>query len=323
MPDWSQIASTPIQLIDPTVILNFFVCLAWLSWLVLIAYLLVDAIDIAHGIGQHAHRAGPPQRSPPNSSPPLSSWSASPANPPAGQLARSPPIAQVARHPPASRPPDRAAGRGPPARLDCSRRASVVPAMPTYQVRRGDCLWTIAQTHLGSGFRWPEIYDLNRDQIHDPDLIDTGWILTLPADATNLTPPLAPPAMAPPSIWQPPAAHPPPPRPPAPPRPRATRCRPRATSRRPLPTPPAPRLRPPTSRPSGPPPSHSTEPTMRHPRQAARRSTRASSAPPRWRRDSSSPCCEADGATPPSAVTAPTALPATWNEPSWPRPTYR
>ncbi len=54
-------------------------------------------------------------------------------------------------------------------------------------MQRGDCLWTIAETHLGSGFRWTEIYDLNRDLITDPDLIDIGWTLTLPTD-TALAP---------------------------------------------------------------------------------------------------------------------------------------
>ena len=45
----------------------------------------------------------------------------------------------------------------------------------------------IAEHHLGSGFRWPEIFDLNRGRITDPDLIDIGWTLMLPHDA--LSPP--------------------------------------------------------------------------------------------------------------------------------------
>ncbi|WP_145952860.1 LysM peptidoglycan-binding domain-containing protein [Tessaracoccus aquimaris] len=48
-------------------------------------------------------------------------------------------------------------------------------------VQRGDSLWSIAERVLGDGERWREIFDLNRDQIADPDEIDIGWALTLPS----------------------------------------------------------------------------------------------------------------------------------------------
>ncbi len=48
-------------------------------------------------------------------------------------------------------------------------------------VQRGDSLWSIAERVLGDGERWPEIFDLNRDQIADPDEIDIGWVLALPS----------------------------------------------------------------------------------------------------------------------------------------------
>ncbi len=72
----------------------------------------------------------------------------------------------------------------------------MAPAQPVYVVQRGDNLWAIAETHLGSGFRWTEIHDLNRDFIADPNLICTGWQLKLPADA-NL------PAAPPPAVEEP------------------------------------------------------------------------------------------------------------------------
>lgn len=34
---------------------------------------------------------------------------------------------------------------------------------------------------LGGGLRWVEIYDANRDQIQDPDRIQAGMELELPA----------------------------------------------------------------------------------------------------------------------------------------------
>jgi nucleoid-associated protein YgaU len=47
------------------------------------------------------------------------------------------------------------------------------PTEVLYTVVRGDCLWNIAkkQEFYGNGFAWPKIYQANRDQIKNPDLI--------------------------------------------------------------------------------------------------------------------------------------------------------
>ena len=50
----------------------------------------------------------------------------------------------------------------------------------TYTVVKGDCLWNIAKRLLGNGSRYKEIYDLNRDQINNPNLIYPGQVLRLP-----------------------------------------------------------------------------------------------------------------------------------------------
>jgi polar amino acid transport system substrate-binding protein len=49
-----------------------------------------------------------------------------------------------------------------------------------YKVKSGDMLSRIAQTHLGKASRWPEIWDLNKGRIADPNLIEIGWDLVLP-----------------------------------------------------------------------------------------------------------------------------------------------
>ena len=75
--------------------------------------------------------------------------------------------------------------------------AAPAPA-PTDQVvvvQRGDTLWDLADSELGDPTRWPEIFELNRDQIADPDEIDAGWVLALPADAATPAGPV--PAAAP------------------------------------------------------------------------------------------------------------------------------
>ncbi|WFA10098.1 tyrosine-protein phosphatase [Tissierella sp. Yu-01] len=51
----------------------------------------------------------------------------------------------------------------------------------TYVVVKGDCLWNIAKKQLGSGSRYIEIYNLNKDKIKNPSMIHIGQELVLPA----------------------------------------------------------------------------------------------------------------------------------------------
>jgi len=55
------------------------------------------------------------------------------------------------------------------------------PQHTTHTVVRGDTLWGIARRFLGDGRRYREIFDLNRDQISNPNLIFPGQVLQLPA----------------------------------------------------------------------------------------------------------------------------------------------
>lgn len=59
--------------------------------------------------------------------------------------------------------------------------AKVAAGQSVYKVRPGDTLSGIARDHLGSMRRWPEIWEANRNRIADPNLIDIGWELLLPA----------------------------------------------------------------------------------------------------------------------------------------------
>ena len=49
-----------------------------------------------------------------------------------------------------------------------------------YTVPKGDSLWKIAREQLGSGFRWGEIYEANRETIRNPNLIYVGQKLNIP-----------------------------------------------------------------------------------------------------------------------------------------------
>jgi nucleoid-associated protein YgaU len=56
------------------------------------------------------------------------------------------------------------------------------PATQTYTVVKGDSLSKIAKHFYGNASRWRRIFDANRDQLDDPDLIKPGQVLKIPAD---------------------------------------------------------------------------------------------------------------------------------------------
>ena len=51
----------------------------------------------------------------------------------------------------------------------------------------GDSLSKIAKKLYGNANRWHEIFNANRDQLDNPDLITPGQILKIPADAGSNT----------------------------------------------------------------------------------------------------------------------------------------
>ena len=50
----------------------------------------------------------------------------------------------------------------------------------TYTVKSGDTLSRIAKDHLGSAADYMKIFNLNKDQLSDPDQIKPGQVLRLP-----------------------------------------------------------------------------------------------------------------------------------------------
>ncbi len=62
---------------------------------------------------------------------------------------------------------------------------ATVVAAKTYTVVKGDSLSKIAKHLYGSANRWRDIFEANRDQLDNPDLIQPGQVLKLPADADS------------------------------------------------------------------------------------------------------------------------------------------
>lgn len=68
-----------------------------------------------------------------------------------------------------------------------AQTSAPAPAPASYIVRPGDTLWEIAERHLGSGFQWRQIYEVNKGKVFadgrtlkSPRLIRPGWTLVLP-----------------------------------------------------------------------------------------------------------------------------------------------
>ncbi len=55
----------------------------------------------------------------------------------------------------------------------------------TFIVQPGNSLWRIARRSYGEGLRYTVIYDANKDQIRDPDLIYPGQVFVLPDSGVN------------------------------------------------------------------------------------------------------------------------------------------
>jgi LysM repeat protein len=60
------------------------------------------------------------------------------------------------------------------------RSTENAPDAKTHKVVKGDCLWNLAKKYLGDGSRYPEIYELNKDIISNPNRIYVGQTLKLP-----------------------------------------------------------------------------------------------------------------------------------------------
>lgn len=57
------------------------------------------------------------------------------------------------------------------------------PAAPlTVTVQPGFTLWKIATENLGEGIRYVQVFEANKDQIRDPDLIYPGQVFTIPKE---------------------------------------------------------------------------------------------------------------------------------------------
>ncbi|WP_144300299.1 peptidoglycan-binding protein LysM [Elioraea rosea] len=55
-----------------------------------------------------------------------------------------------------------------------------MPAPVFHTVAKGDTLWKIAEKHLGSGAKYPVIFEANKPMLTHPDMIYPGQVLRIP-----------------------------------------------------------------------------------------------------------------------------------------------
>lgn len=58
--------------------------------------------------------------------------------------------------------------------------ATAEPDSDTYEIKKGDTLWAIAEKYYGSGAKYPEIVKANQPMIKDADEIYPGQTLRIP-----------------------------------------------------------------------------------------------------------------------------------------------
>lgn len=70
-------------------------------------------------------------------------------------------------------------------------------AATMYEVKPGESLWHISQQFLGNGNRWSEVHQANQPNISNPDQIEKGQKLKIPAQRqpTQVPPPKKAPAV--------------------------------------------------------------------------------------------------------------------------------
>ncbi|NLT56893.1 MAG: LysM peptidoglycan-binding domain-containing protein [Actinomycetales bacterium] len=209
VPTIEQLRDTLAGPDDGTLFLGFLTVIAWTGWAWLLLAVLVEVTAAVRGLPARRHAglslAQPVAASLVTAVTLLLSTSAGQAGAPAPATravattlhevpaAFTTPLTAPAPAPdPSPRPP--AGATTPPGTTGASRPAASQSSGPVLEVtvRRGDTLWSLAETHLGDGTRYRQIAQANygRPQgdgrsLTDAHWIYPGWVLRIPGATTD------------------------------------------------------------------------------------------------------------------------------------------
>jgi nucleoid-associated protein YgaU len=191
VPNSEQLRDLPTTVVSDAALLATLTVALWAAWALFALCVLVEAVAEVRGRVARHLPAGPLQ--------PLARSLVATVAMTIGSLAllpgaHAPPPAAAAT---AAQPAETS---GPPAAPDVPQPAPPAPVAPdagepgVIEVVADDDPWTLAETHLGDGARWSELWDANRNRTQ-PDgerwtvghHIEPGWTLVLPT--TTLPPP--------------------------------------------------------------------------------------------------------------------------------------
>lgn len=197
LPSWDQVTDTFTRPdYTGTVVLGIVQAVAWIAWATFAIATVTEASAQLRGVrAPRLHGLGAQQRLAAGlvasvlvalSVAPLAS-----AAPAAAVSSTSAPLTPAVT---VSAPADPATQAAPAPAQPQAAAASTDELLETYQVRKGDSLWAIAEAQLGDGQRWTEIAQLNYDRpqpggysLGPSHWIDPGWTLLLPKPATTPT----------------------------------------------------------------------------------------------------------------------------------------
>lgn len=187
-PDWDQIGDLPTAVVSDSALLATLTIALWAAWALFAACVAGEAVaEIRSRVPRRSIPAGPIRLLARTlvATVAMSIGSLAP-------LARTAPASQAQTvtvaptpQPVVAAPPEpddpSAAPASSAANLDDERVIRVEP---------DDDPWTLAETHLGDGTRWQQLWDANRDRVQpdgerwtDRDHIKPGWTLVIPATA--------------------------------------------------------------------------------------------------------------------------------------------